>query len=167
MRCPTHHSTGPAHVCGDETRSLPEKTIIFKIQFSKTLCMTSQETKNRRLKESQLERAKALAGIDASDPSIEIPPGAEIADQSALAHNNTYGRLPRFYVDKVVVCRQCKTEEVWPAGRQKWWYEVAKGNINTDAVLCRSCREKEKARKNEARTTHLSGLGKKDGDHET
>lgn len=31
-----------------------------------------------------------------------------------------------------------QTEELWPAERQKWWYEVAQGNINTDAILCRS-----------------------------
>ena len=59
----------------------------------------------------------------------------------------TYGRLPRFYVDRLVVCRRCAREEVWPAERQKWWYEEAKGNINTQAVLCRSCRALEKQRK--------------------
>ncbi len=62
---------------------------------------------------------KTLADIDPCDPNSEVPPGAIIAGQSDLAHNNTYGRLPRFYVDKVVVFRQCKTEEVWPAERQK------------------------------------------------
>ncbi len=129
--------------------------------------MTSEESKTRRLEESRLRRAKALAGIDTCDPNSEPPPGAVIADQQELAHNNTYGRLPRFYVDKAVVCRQCGAEEVWPAARQKWWYEVAKGNINTDAVLCRSCREKENARKEEARRVHLAGLAKKHGGNET
>ena len=83
-----------------------------------------------------------------------------MADPAELAHNNTYGRLPRFYVDRVIQCRQCEVEEVWLAGRQKWWYEVAKGNINTEAVLCRSCRAKEKTRKEAARQTHLKGLAK-------
>jgi hypothetical protein len=129
--------------------------------------MTSEETKNRRLRESQLKRAKALASIDTCDPDIDPPAGAVIADRGELAHNNTYGCLPRFYVDKVVVCRQCSTEEVWPATRQKWWYEVAKGNINTDAVLCRACREKEKARKEEARRIHQNGLAKKYDKDET
>ena len=81
-----------------------------------------------------------------------------MADPTELAHNNTYGRLPRFYVDRVFQCRQCEVEEVWLAGRQKWWYEVAKGNINTEAVLCRA---KEKIRKEAARQTHLKGLAKK------
>lgn len=129
--------------------------------------MTSEGAKKKRLQDGRLKRAKALAGIDTCDPSIDPPAGAIIADQAELVHNNTYGRLPRFYVDKVVVCRQCDTEEVWPAERQKWWYEVAKGNINTVAVLCRSCREKEKARKEEARRVPLRGLAKKHGNSET
>ena len=113
------------------------------------------------MKQSKLSRAKTLAGIDTTDPFATPPHGAVLADQKELSHNNTYGRLPRFYVDKVVVCRYCGTEEVWPAERQKWWYEVAKGNINTDAVLCRACRENEKHRKDEARRIHMEGLKKK------
>ncbi|MBF0502790.1 MAG: zinc-ribbon domain containing protein [Candidatus Riflebacteria bacterium] len=125
--------------------------------------MTSDKSKIQRLQDARLKRAKALADIDTRDPNVDPPPGAVIADQLELAHNNTYGRLPRFYVDKVVVCRQCGKEEVWPAERQKWWYEVTKGNINTGAVLCRTCRDKEKARKDEARRLHLQGLEKKHG----
>jgi hypothetical protein len=123
--------------------------------------MTSSKSKTERLKKGQLSRAKALIGIDTTDPNATPPAGAVLADQKELSHNNTYGRLPRFYIDKVVICRHCGTEEVWPAERQKWWYEVAKGNINTDAVLCRVCREKERLRKEEARRTHLEGLKKK------
>lgn len=124
--------------------------------------MTSKKTKEARAKESALKRAKALAGIDTTDESIEPPPGAVMADQNELAHNNTYGFLPLFYVDKVVDCRDCGAEEVWSAENQKWWYEVAKGNINTDAVRCRACRDNEKARKDAARKVHLEGLAKKE-----
>lgn len=113
--------------------------------------MTSIAAKQRRLKESQLARAKALAGIDPTDPDVTPPVGAVMANATELSHNNTYGRLPRFYVDRVVVCRNCGTEEVWPAERQKWWYEEAKGDINTQAVLCRSCRAAERQRKEAAR----------------
>jgi len=121
--------------------------------------MTSKATKDQRLRESRLKRVKALAGIDPRrDPP---PPGAVLADQAELAHNNTYDFLPRFYVDRAIVCRQCGTEEVWTAERQKWWYEVAKGDINTHAVLCRSCRELRSAQKAEARRIHLDGLAKK------
>jgi hypothetical protein len=123
--------------------------------------MTNRKRKQQRLKESQLQRAKLLARVDPSDKDASVPAGAVAADASQLAHNNTYSPLPRFYVDKVVVCRQCGKEEVWPAERQKWWYEVAKGNIFTQAVLCHSCRMAEKERKAEARRVHLEGLARK------
>lgn len=102
-----------------------------------------------------MKRARALAGIDPFDPNTKPPNGAVMADRTQLAHNNTYGPLPGFYVDQVVVCRQCGKEEVWPAERQKWWYEVAKGNINSRAVLCRACRIKEKAGNAESRREQL------------
>lgn len=123
--------------------------------------MTSNKAKAKRLRRAPLTRAKALKGIDTTDRRVTPPPEAVLADQQELSHNNTYGRLPLFYVDKVVVCRQCGAEEVWSAKRQKWWYEVAKGNINTQAVLCRACREKERRRKAEARRVHMQGLEKK------
>ncbi|WP_116810479.1 zinc-ribbon domain containing protein [Steroidobacter cummioxidans] len=123
--------------------------------------MTSRKRKKQRLTESQLQRAKQLSTIDLSDNDAPVPPGAVAADASQLAHNNTYSPLPKFYVDKVVVCRQCGKQEVWPAERQKWWYEVAKGNIFTQAVLCRSCRRADKDRKAEARRVHLEGLARK------
>ena len=125
--------------------------------------MTSAEGKQRRLKEGQLVRAKALANVDPTDPDVSPPAGAVMANPAELGHNNTYGRLPRFYVDRVVVCRHCGTEEVWPAERQKWWYEEAKGNINTQAVLCRSCRAAERQRKEAARAATDSGSRAKRG----
>jgi hypothetical protein len=123
--------------------------------------MSSSESKVRRLREARLRRAKSLASIDTCNGTESPPPGAILADHSELVHNNTYGALPRFYVDKVVVCRNCGTEEVWPAERQKWWYEVAKGSINSEAVLCRSCRDREKKRKADARRAHFEGVARK------
>ena len=105
--------------------------------------MTSRATKERRLKEGRLLRATEYSTLDTTDPEIEPPPGSVLANHAELSHNNTYSPLPRFYVDQVVVCRNCGAEEVWSANRQKWWYEVAKGNINTLAVLCRKCRGKD------------------------
>jgi hypothetical protein len=115
----------------------------------------------RQQKENRLKRAKALEHIDPCSWRAEPPAGAVLADPSQLVHNRTYGPLPRFYGDKVVACRNCGKEEVWPAERQKWWYEVAKGNINTKAVLCRACRNVRKERNADARQVHLEGLAKK------
>lgn len=115
----------------------------------------------RQQQENRLKRARALEYIDPRLWKAEPPAGAVLADPSRLTHNRTYGALPRFYIDKVVVCRNCGKEEVWPAERQKWWYEVAKGNIHTEAVLCRACRNAEKEKKAEARQVHLEGLARK------
>jgi Probable zinc-ribbon domain len=123
--------------------------------------MTSRKRKQQRLAERQLRRAKDASSVDPTNKDAKLPPGAVVADASQLAHNNTYSPLPRFYVDKVVACRECGKEEVWPAVRQKWWYEVAQGNINTQAVLCRGCRKADKDRKAEARRVHLEGVARK------
>ncbi len=99
--------------------------------------MTSAEGKAQRLRESQLARARALAGVDPTDPEVTPPPGAVLADAAKLSHNNTYGRLPRFYGDRVVVCRNCGTEQ---------------------AVLCRACRGAERQRKEAARAAAENGV---------
>jgi hypothetical protein len=129
--------------------------------------MTSRKGKQKRLRETQVLRAKELASTDPRDKTVCPPPGAVMADSAELSHNNTYDPLPRFYIDKLIQCRQCGKEELWSAERQKWWYEVAKGNIFTQAVLCHSCRETEKQRKDEARRVHLEGMAKKNAKPKT
>ena len=132
--------------------------------LKRTLCfrtMVSRKRKLRRTDESKLRRAKALSGINTCDPDIKPPSDAILADHTQLQHNNTYDPLPLFYVDKVLCCRSCGKEEVWSAQQQKWWYEIAKGNINSKAIHCRACRDIEKKRKDAARRTHLAGLKRK------
>jgi hypothetical protein len=73
--------------------------------------------------------------------SEQFPAGAVLADHNELKHINTYGGLPEFYVDKPFFCRDCGKAEVWTAEQQKWWYEVAKGHLDSTAVRCRKCRK--------------------------
>jgi hypothetical protein len=82
-----------------------------------------------------------------------------------LAPSNSYG-VPAFvarghYVDQPFTCVGCRNEEVWRATQQKWWYEVAKGNVESGAIRCRNCRRAERERRDEARRVHLEGVGKK------
>jgi hypothetical protein len=82
-----------------------------------------------------------------------------------LGPNSSYG-VPEFvergyYVDMPFNCKSCGIAQVWTETQQKWWYEVAKGDVWAVAVLCRPCRRREKARRAEARETHLSGLSAK------
>jgi Probable zinc-ribbon domain len=104
------------------------------------------------------KRAPVHGHIDFFSLPENWPKGAVAANREALQHNNTYGLLPHFYVDKPFVCRDCKAEEVWRATQQKWWYEVTKGHIDTTAVRCRACRRKERERKIKVREISVAGL---------
>ena len=92
-----------------------------------------------------------------------MPTGAVLANIHELQHNSpaAYTSLPLFYIDSPFECRDCGSHELWTAKQQKWWYEIAKGPIDSVAIRCRPCRNKERARKAEARRVHLEGLAQK------
>jgi len=82
-----------------------------------------------------------------------------------LAPDNSYG-APAFvargyYIDLDFECVDCKSEELWRATQQKWWYEVAKGNVWTLARRCRACRRAKRDESAEARRVHLEGVARK------
>jgi hypothetical protein len=88
-----------------------------------------------------------------------------LVQEAQLAPYNSYGE-PRFvrrgfYLDVAFRCASCRSEQVWTAHQQKWWYEVAKGDVNSTAKLCRDCRRREQRRKAEARQVHAEGLARK------
>ncbi len=91
------------------------------------------------------------------------PAGAVAANWDELAHNNTYGPLPHFYVDLSFRCAGCGSDELWTAKQQKWWYEIAKGDINSTAKYCRACRNLHRQHRDEARQVHIRGLIAKRG----
>jgi hypothetical protein len=66
-----------------------------------------------------------------------------------------------YYVDMPFNCKSCGTAQVWTETQQRWWYEIAKGDVWTIAVLCRPCRKREQARRAAAREVHLAGLAGK------
>lgn len=78
-------------------------------------------------------------------PPGDAPPGAVPADRSKLAHINTYGSLPEFYVDHPFTCIDCGAAQVWTAAQQKWYYEEAKGHIWAVAQRCRPCRKRHRS----------------------
>lgn len=120
--------------------------------------------RQRRLEIRERRRQRALAGSSpavAAEPGRHRPAGCVAADPAELGHNNTYGVLPLYYADRAFTCRDCGSAELWTAKQQKWWYEVAKGNINSTAVRCRPCRAREQARQAEARRIHQAGLARK------
>jgi hypothetical protein len=89
-----------------------------------------------------LREAKRVASL----PKLQQQghPTAIRADPEKLAHINTYGELPDFYIDRPFECRKCGREEIWRAADQKWYYEETKGHIDAKAVECHDCRTAKK-----------------------
>ncbi len=97
----------------------------------------------------------------------DVPEGfaTAICVESNLAPNGSYGRADfvyrGYYIAKAFRCKDCDKKEVWTATQQKWWYEVAKGDMFTMAIRCRNCRRKERERITEARRVQQEGMAKK------
>jgi Probable zinc-ribbon domain len=76
-------------------------------------------------------------------------------DPAALAPYGSYSP-PEFvergyYVDKPFVCEACGQPQLWTAARQKWWYEVAKGDALSTAKHCRACQKRVTEEKEQGR----------------
>lgn len=125
---------------------------------SKSSRERAAEIKSRRGK-----RAKKLKKKAAEEAMLAK--GAAPVNTGLLAPDSSYG-LPEFvlrgfYIDRDFECKDCGKQEVWRATQQKWWYEVAKGNVWTEAVRCRSCRQRERRRIAEQRQASEEGRRRK------
>lgn len=97
--------------------------------------------------------------------TFAFPRGAVRVDPTLLRPNNSYGQ-PLFvqrgyYLDQPFRCVDCGIHCLWTAERQRWWYEVARGEPYSIAKRCAPCRAKERERKAEARRRSLEGLQQK------
>jgi len=106
------------------------------------------------------ERAREMAAA-----KRELAKRHVLVNPQNLRPTNSYG-TPDFvkrghYVDMPFNCKSCGVHQVWTELQQKWWYESAKGDVWTKAVLCRNCRKREQARRSAAREVHLAGLAAK------
>lgn len=134
----------------------------------------AKSSKQRRaeIRAERMRKAKKAAFLDQrrsgnfpweQSKEIRVPENALKADWGELRHNNTYGPLPLFYMDKVFYCASCKSQELWTAKQQRWWYEIAKGDINSTAKYCRACRDIRKGERDRTRAIHIVGLVEKRG----
>ena len=104
------------------------------------------EIKARRRKRKEASKSKPLVTYNYR------PLNSIDANQLELVHNSYWNPLPSFYMDKPFKCKDCGAIEIWKATSQKWWYEVAKGDIESTAIHCRSCRTRRKLEKEEQKT---------------
>jgi hypothetical protein len=100
----------------------------------------------RRLKSSARE-AKEEQERDRKRRLRDIANTHLLVNPANLGPNSSYG-IPEFvergyYVDMPFNCKSCGIAQVWTGTQQKWWYEVAKGDVWAVAVLCRPCRRRE------------------------
>lgn len=126
------------------------------------LSLLERRRLKRGAKEAELtqqrEKDKARAQRELAKRHVLVNP-------ANLRPTGSYG-APEFiqrgyYVDMPFNCKCCGVAQVWTETQQKWWYESAKGDVWTIAVLCRPCRRREQARRAAAREVHLSGLAAK------
>jgi putative zinc ribbon protein len=121
------------------------------------------EIKNARKKRAQ-KKYELTSGIMRKEVTANTAPC-----NPSLLINHRYSDPPfvhrGYYCDILFKCKDCRKQEVWSATRQKWWYEVAKGDVWTTAIRCNACRRKERVRKAEARRVHMEGLARKQMRH--
>jgi hypothetical protein len=124
--------------------------------------MKSGKQRKSEIKAHRKTREAAAPELRGGQERKEIPKGTAPCNPESLAPSNSYG-VPEFvqrghYMDVLFQCATCLKQEIWSATRQKWWYEVAKGSIESRAKLCNSCRRVERERISEARRVHLEGV---------
>lgn len=134
-----------------------------------------KSTKQRRIeiKTHRLERDKKRAArlkqdlidIRAQYLTDAAAAGTVLVSKELLDHHVSYSD-PEFlsrgtYLPMHFVCSDCGKNEIWTGEQQKWWYEVAKGDLFSIAKRCRPCRAIERKRKSDARRVHLEGLARK------
>lgn len=118
-----------------------------------------KSNKQRRL-EIKAKRLKKKAGLKLGPKKLKLD--SVEADPSKLSHNfyySTFIGTSFKYWDKPFKCRICGTLEVWTAKKQKWWYETAKGLLDSTAIHCKSCRVKLREKK-EIQKAHMAEMAK-------
>jgi hypothetical protein len=106
--------------------------------------------------EARAIRAQALKAASARGEVLVDPSRLQAGyfDHSDFMRRGTYLAV-------AFTCKSCGKSEIWTAHQQKWWYEIAKGNVFSTAILCRPCRRRERERQAAARRIHLEGVARK------
>ena len=90
--------------------------------------MTKRSDSGRNPTDAEIREVERIGRLPESEQRRH--PSAVPADAAKLAHINTYGSLPEYYIDVAFQYRDCGAVEIWRAADQKWYYEEAKGHID-------------------------------------
>ncbi len=129
--------------------------------------MISGKQKRLALRERcRLRAARRLAVMQQATrepaPARTVPVGAPLLVSGAWPGAPDFIRRG-YYQDTPFSCVDCGAFCVWFASRQKWWYEVAGGDLASTARRCAACRAAERQRKADARQCRLAGIEAKVG----
>ena len=128
--------------------------------------MKSSKSGKQRRAEMRAARQRRLTRqasreARAASPAPWRPSAGVAVDPSRLRPNNSYSVADfvarGYYRDLAFRCIDCGADGVWTAERQRWWYELAAGDIFTTARRCAHCRAVERQRKAAARQSALAG----------
>jgi hypothetical protein len=128
--------------------------------------MSLRARRAARREEEVAAQERAARKRRAEEVKAALARGEVLVNRSLLVRNSY---SPDFvmrgtYRAVEFACRGCAKVEIWTPAQQKWWYEIAKGDVNSTAVMCRTCRRKERERRAEARRVHLEGVARKRGE---
>ena len=105
-----------------------------------------KSNKQRRLEiKAKRKKKKEDLKSDSIKMKLKLKLNYVEADLSQLTHNSyveIFSPSSFKYWDKPFKCRVCGKFEIWTAKQQKWWYETAKGLLDSTAVHCKTCRAK-------------------------
>lgn len=126
---------------------------------------TFKSGKQRRAEIKATRHERRYQGHARTEYLVKPPRGSVRVDPEQLHSNNSYGWplyvVRGYYLDQPFRCADCGADCVWTAERQRWWYEIAKGELYSIAKRCAPCRATERQRKAEARQRSLEGLIRK------
>ncbi len=121
--------------------------------------------KKKALTAKQKEKSGAAALHMARQRAVKtngVPVNRDALALHACARSPEFVKLG-FYVDVPFECVECGRAQIWTATQQKWWYEVAHGDVWTIARRCRECRRSERERRESARRDYFDGIARKSG----
>ena len=127
----------------------------------KNIRMRRLEIKAKRIEKALQSQGVEFASLQtwsARKAAAKKPEGAIWADPARMVSVSAYPVLPLYYADKAFTCARCGAAQLWSAKQQKFWYEIAKGEIQSTATHCRPCRKALRTEKTLAKSRHYKGL---------
>jgi hypothetical protein len=111
--------------------------MLLNMVMSKRKQKTQIKRVDRELRLEALLR-EGFIGSFTDIPEDAWPASIEVARQGA------YTKV-LYYRDKPFVCKDCGRESIWKKEDQRYWFEIRRETIYSNAVRCHECRARQRA----------------------